>query len=157
MVPGFSRLCRSLPGLPPGLLLPITVSRPSSEKPMPSLFSPYALNDVTLRNRIAVSPMCQYSAEGGMPTDWHLVHLGARAAGGAALVIAEATAVSPEGRITSSCTGLWSDAHAQKFAPIARFITLQGAVPGIQLAHAGRKASAFAPWMGAGNLPETDP
>jgi 2,4-dienoyl-CoA reductase-like NADH-dependent reductase (Old Yellow Enzyme family) len=122
---------------------------------MSSLFSPFALKDVTLRNRIAVSPMCQYSAHGGLPSDWHLVHLGARAIGGAALVIAEATAVSPEGRITPGCTGLWSDAHAEKFAPIARFIKSQGAVPGIQLAHAGRKASAFAPWTGVGNLPES--
>ena len=124
---------------------------------MPSLFSPFALKDITLRNRIAVSPMCQYSAQSGLPNDWHLVHLGARAIGGAALVIAEATAVSPEGRITPGCTGLWSDAHGEKFEPIARFIKSQGAIPGIQLAHAGRKASAFAPWAGVGNLPDTHP
>src|SRR5579871_1071789 len=124
---------------------------------MPSLFSPLNINDVTLKNRIGVSPMCQYSAADGLPDEWHLVHLGARAIGGAALVIAEATAVSPEGRITPGCTGLWSDAHAEKFEPIARFVKSQGAVPGIQLAHAGRKASAFAPWMGSGNLPESDP
>lgn len=101
--------------------------------------------------------MCQYSAQNGIPTDWHLVHLGARAIGGAALVIAEATAVSPEGRITPGCTGLWSAAHAEKFGRIARFIKDQGAVAGIQLAHAGRKASAYAPWRGQGNLPENDP
>lgn len=124
---------------------------------MPSLFSPFSLRDVTLRNRICVSPMCQYSAQDGIPTDWHLVHLGARAIGGAALVIAEATAVSPEGRITPGCTGLWSSAHAEKFGRIAHFIKAQGAVPGIQLAHAGRKASAHAPWRGQGNLPESDP
>lgn len=124
---------------------------------MPSLFSPFSLRDVTLRNRICVSPMCQYSAQDGIPTDWHLVHLGARAIGGAALVIAEATAVSPEGRITPGCTGLWSSAHAEKFGRIAHFIKAQGAVPGIQLAHAGRKASAHAPWRGQGNLPENDP
>jgi len=124
---------------------------------MPSLFSPLSLRDVTLRNRIGVSPMCQYSARDGLPTDWHLVHLGARAIGGAALVIAEATAVSPEGRITPGCTGLWSGKHAERFARIAQFIKAQGAVPGIQLAHAGRKASAYAPWCGHGNLPDNDP
>ena len=124
---------------------------------MPSLFSPFLLRGVTLRNRICVSPMCQYSAHDGLPTDWHLVHLGARAIGGAALVIAEATAVSPEGRITPDCTGLWSGAHAERFGRIARFIKAQGAVPGIQLAHAGRKASAYAPWRGHGNLPQDDP
>jgi 2,4-dienoyl-CoA reductase-like NADH-dependent reductase (Old Yellow Enzyme family) len=124
---------------------------------MPSLFSPFRINDVTLRNRIGVSPMCQYSAQDGFPTDWHFVHLGARAIGGAALVIAEATAVSPEGRITPGCTGIWSDAQAEKFARIAHFIKGQGALPGIQLAHAGRKASAYAPWTGHGNLPDTDP
>ena len=124
---------------------------------MPSLFSPLCIKDVTLRNRIGVSPMCQYSAQNGLPGDWHFVHLGARAIGGAALVIAEATAVSPEGRITPGCTGIWSDAQAEKFARIARFIKAQGAIPGIQLAHAGRKASAFAPWTGQGNLPENHP
>lgn len=124
---------------------------------MPSLFSPFSLRDVTLRNRICVSPMCQYSAQDGLPADWHLAHLGARAIGGAALVIAEATAVSPEGRITPGCTGLWSGAHAERFARIAQFIKSQGAVPGIQLAHAGRKASAYAPWRGQGNLPASDP
>jgi 2,4-dienoyl-CoA reductase-like NADH-dependent reductase (Old Yellow Enzyme family) len=124
---------------------------------MPSLFSPFRIKDVTLRSRIGVSPMCQYSAQNGLPTEWHFVHLGARAIGGAALVIAEATAVSPEGRITPACTGIWSDAHAEKFARIAHFIKAQGAIPGIQLAHAGRKASAFSPWTGQGNLPETDP
>src|SRR4029077_17238815 len=124
---------------------------------MPSLFSPYQLKDVTLRNRIGVSPMCQYSAQNGLPTEWHFVHLGARAIGGAALVIAEATAVSPEGRITPGCTGIWSDAQAETFARIAHFIKGLGAVPGIQLAHAGRKASAFSPWTGQGNLTETNP
>lgn len=124
---------------------------------MPSLFSPFELRGVTLRNRIGVSPMCQYSARDGMPNDWHLVHLGARAIGGAGLVIAEATAVSPEGRITPGCTGLWSDAQAERFAQIAQFVKSQGAVPGIQLAHAGRKSSAYAPWQGHGNLPDDDP
>jgi 2,4-dienoyl-CoA reductase-like NADH-dependent reductase (Old Yellow Enzyme family) len=124
---------------------------------MPSLFSEFRLKDVTLRNRIGVSPMCQYSALEGLPTDWHFVHLGARAVGGAALVIAEATAVSPEGRISPGCTGIWSDAHAERFAPIARFIKSQGAVAGIQIAHAGRKASAEVPWLGGKGLALDDP
>jgi len=113
------------------------------------LFEPLRLREVELRNRIVVSPMCQYSAtEDGMPTDWHLVHLGARAVGGAAMVMAEATAVTPEGRISPVDLGLWSGAHAEAYQPIARFIEEQGAVPAIQLAHAGRKASTAAPWNG---------
>src|SRR5215472_18294233 len=123
---------------------------------MPSLFSEFRVKDVTLKNRIGVSPMCQYSAVDGLPTDWHFVHLGARAIGGAALVIAEATAVSPEGRITPGCTGIWSDQHAERFASIAHFIKSQGSVPGIQLAHAGRKASAHPPWIAQGNLAPDD-
>lgn len=124
---------------------------------MPDLFSALKLKDATLRNRIAVSPMCQYSAVDGVPTDWHLVHLGSIAAGGAALVIAEATAVSPEGRISPGDTGLWNDAQAQAWAPIARFIESQGAVPGIQIAHAGRKASAARPWEGGAHLAPDHP
>jgi len=119
-----------------------------------ALFQTLRLREVTLRNRIAVSPMCQYSSRDGMPTDWHLVHLGSRAVGGAGLVIAEASAVSPEGRISPDDTGLWSDAHAKAWAPIARFVEAQGAVPGIQLAHAGRKASTDAPWRGGRPLGE---
>lgn len=115
---------------------------------MSKLFSPVRLRDLEMRNRVFVSPMCQYSAPDGMPTSWHLVHLGSRAVGGAGLVMAEATAVSPEGRITPYCTGIWSDAHRDAFAPIARFIKEQGAVPAIQLAHAGRKASTDVPWAG---------
>jgi 2,4-dienoyl-CoA reductase-like NADH-dependent reductase (Old Yellow Enzyme family) len=115
-----------------------------------ALFQPLRLRETTLRNRIAVSPMCQYSAREGRPTDWHLVHLGSRAVGGAGLVIAEACAVLPEGRITPDDTGLWSDAHAEAWAPITRFIADQGAVPAVQLAHAGRKASTEAPWHGGG-------
>ena len=115
---------------------------------MSALFTPLRLRETTLRNRIAVSPMCQYSAPDGLPTEWHLVHLGSRAVGGAGLVIAEASAVSPEGRISPDDTGLWSDAHAEAWAPIARFIAAQGAVPAIQLAHAGRKAGTEAPWRG---------
>jgi 2,4-dienoyl-CoA reductase-like NADH-dependent reductase (Old Yellow Enzyme family) len=123
---------------------------------MPDLFTPLALRSVTLRNRIGVSPMCQYSAEDGRVGDWHLAHLGARAVGGAGLVIAEATAVSPEGRITPGCAGLWSDAQIEPWARVARFVEAHGAVAGIQLAHAGRKASAARPWDGARQLaPET--
>lgn len=123
---------------------------------MPSLFSAFQLKDVTLKNRIAVSPMCQYSAQDGVPNKWHEVHLGARAVGGASLVIAEATAVSPQGRITPGCTGLWNDAQVQAFAPIASFIK-RYAVPGIQIAHAGRKASANRPWEGDDHLAPDDP
>ena len=116
------------------------------------LFSSLKLRDLTFRNRIFVSPMCQYSSRDGLPTDWHLVHLGSRAVGGAGLVMVEATAVSPQGRISPDDSGIWSDAHAAAFAPIARFIRAQGAVAGIQLAHAGRKASTDLPWKGGGPL-----
>lgn len=119
---------------------------------MPELFSEFRLKDITLRNRIAVSPMCQYSAHEGLPTDWHLVHLGSRAVGGASLVIAEATGVTPEGRISPGDTGIWSDDHIQPFARIARFVKQHAAVAGIQLAHAGRKASANKPWEGDDHL-----
>jgi len=120
----------------------------------PHLFQPLTVKSVTLRNRIGVSPMCQYSSQDGMANDWHLVHLGARAEGGAALVIAEATAVSPEGRITPGCAGLWSDAHIEPLTRVNRFIREHGAVPGIQLAHAGRKASDAVPWAGGAQLAE---
>lgn len=110
------------------------------------LFSPLTLRGITLRNRIAVSPMCMYSSEDGLANDWHLVHLGSRASGGAGLVIAEATAVVPEGRITADDLGIWSDAHIEPLVPVTRFIRAQGAIAGIQLAHAGRKASTHRPW-----------
>jgi 2,4-dienoyl-CoA reductase-like NADH-dependent reductase (Old Yellow Enzyme family) len=119
---------------------------------MSMLFSPLTLHSITFRNRIFVSPMCQYSCLDGLPTDWHLVHLGSRAVGGAGLVMVEATAVSPEGRISPDDSGIWSDTHAEAFAPIARFIREQGAVAGIQLAHAGRKGSCSLPWLGGGPL-----
>src|SRR5471030_3126092 len=106
-----------------------------------ALFTPISFRSLTLRNRIVVSPMCQYSCADGFATDWHLVHLGSRAVGGAALVMAEASAVEPIGRISPGDAGIWSDAHAQAWAPVARFIRAQGAVPAIQLAHAGRKAA----------------
>lgn len=118
------------------------------------LFSPFNLRSVTLRNRIGVSPMCQYSANNGLANDWHYVHLGARAVGGAGLVIVEATAVSPEGRITPGCLGLWSDAQAEPLGQIAAFLKRQGAVAGIQIAHAGRKGSADLPWRGGAHLSE---
>ncbi len=113
-----------------------------------SLFSPFQLRDVVFRNRIGISPMCQYSCQDGFATDWHLVHLGSRAAGGAGMVMVEATAVSPEGRISPQDLGIWKDAHIEPLARVARFIQEQGAVPAIQIAHAGRKASTAAPWQG---------
>ncbi len=116
------------------------------------LSEPFVLRGVSFRNRAWTSPMCQYSADGGLPNDWHLVHLGSRAVGGAGLVMAEATAVSPEGRISPGDTGLWSERHAEAFAPIIDFVGRQGAVAGIQLGHAGRKASAERPWDGGGPL-----
>lgn len=116
------------------------------------LFSPLTLRGVTLRNRIAVSPMCQYSAREGQATDWHLVHLGARAAGGAGLVLTEACAVAPQGRISPADLGVWDDAQVAGLARLTEIIRSQGAVPGIQLAHAGRKASTAVPWEGGGPL-----
>jgi len=119
------------------------------------LFSPLRLRDVTFRNRVGISPMCQYSSPGGLATDWHLVHLGSRAVGGAGAVFVEATAVEPHGRISPDDMGLWSDAHAEPLARIARFVESQGAVPGLQLAHAGRKGSTAAPWRGGGPIPDS--
>jgi len=118
----------------------------------PHLFQPLTVRSVTLRNRIGVSPMCQYSSEDGVANDWHLVHLGSRALGGAGLVIAEATAVAPEGRITPGDAGIWSDKHVEPLARINRFMKQHGAVAGIQIAHAGRKASAAVPWAGGAHL-----
>ncbi len=117
------------------------------------LFSPFQLRGVTFANRVFVSPMCQYSSEDGLPTDWHLVHLGSRAVGGAGLVIVEATAVSPAGRITPWDSGIWSDTHAAAFQPIAKFLKAHGSIAGIQLAHSGRKASTDSPWRGGKSLP----
>ncbi|QFU83496.1 NADH:flavin oxidoreductase/NADH oxidase [Natronorubrum aibiense] len=127
---------------------------------MTDLFTPLELRDLEVPNRIAVSPMCQYSCEpDGLPTEWHRVHLGSRAVGGAGIVMTEATAVEPRGRITPHGLGIWSDEHADALEPITAFIREQGGVPGIQLAHAGHKASKCRPWDG--NLPiqpdETDP
>ncbi len=115
---------------------------------MTALFSPIRFREIELKNRIAVSPMCEYSAVDGHPQAWHLVHLGSRAVGGAALVITEATAVEARGRISAADTGLYLDAHVNSWRPIVDFIKSQGAVAGVQLAHAGRKASTAAPWTG---------
>ena len=112
------------------------------------LFTPLRLRELQLKNRIAVSPMCQYSAENGHPTTWHLVHLGSRAVGGAALVMAEATGVQAIGRISPADTGIYLDSHVEAWKPIVDFIRGQGAIAGIQLAHAGRKGSTAAPWLG---------
>lgn len=124
---------------------------------MSALFTPFQLKDVTLSNRIAIPPMCQYSAVDGLTNAWHWGHYTSLARGGAGLVIVEATAVSPEGRITPGCTGLWSDAHTEGMARIAHSIKEAGAVPGIQIAHAGRKASANRPWEGDDHVAEGQP
>lgn len=118
------------------------------------LFEPLRIREVTLRNRIGVSPMCQYSSVEGFASDWHLVHLGSRAVGGAGLVVAEATAITPEGRISPGDLGIWSDDHIEGLARCTRFVEEQGAVAGIQLAHAGRKASTLPPWEGTGAASE---
>jgi 2,4-dienoyl-CoA reductase-like NADH-dependent reductase (Old Yellow Enzyme family) len=119
---------------------------------MDHLFDPLTLRGVTLRNRIAVSPMCEYSSDDGFANDWHVVHLGSRAVGGAGLVITEAAAVSPEGRITPGDLGIYRDEHVAKLREIVTFVHAQGAVAGIQLAHAGRKASCAQPWHGGARL-----
>lgn len=123
---------------------------------MSALFQPFKLKDITLRNRIAVAPMCTYSANDGLINEWHQVHYASLARGGAGLVIVEATAVAPEGRITPHCTGIWNDEQAQAFAKVAKSIKDAGSVPGIQIAHAGRKASANIPWEGDDHIPEGD-
>lgn len=121
---------------------------------MSLLFTPISFKSITLKNRIVVSPMCQYSATDGFANDWHLVHLGSRAVGGAALIIQEATAVTPEGRISYGDLGIWKDEHIAPLQRITKFIEANGAVPGIQLAHAGRKASCEVPWLGGGQIKE---
>ncbi|MCX5508718.1 MULTISPECIES: NADH:flavin oxidoreductase/NADH oxidase [Pseudomonas] len=123
---------------------------------MAALFEPYALKDVNLRNRIAIPPMCQYMAEDGLINDWHQVHYAGLARGGAGLVVVEATAVSPEGRITPGCAGIWNDTQAQAFVPVVKAIKAAGSVPGIQIAHAGRKASANRPWEGDDHIAADD-
>lgn len=123
---------------------------------MSALFQPFQLKDITLRNRIAIPPMCQYMAVDGLVNDWHLSHYASMARGGAGLVIAEATAVAPEGRITPGCAGIWNDAQAQAFVPLVQAIKAAGSVPGIQIGHAGRKASANLPWEGDDHIAEGD-
>ena len=124
---------------------------------MGALFSTLTLRNLEFKNRIFVSPMCQYSSDEGLPTDWHLVHLGSRAVGGAAMVMVEATAVSPEGRISPADSGIWSDAQAAAFERINAFIRSRDCIPAIQLAHAGRKASTAVPWSGGAPLsPDAD-
>lgn len=122
------------------------------EVPEVDLLSPLPLRGVTLRNRIAMSPMCQYSCEEGLATDWHLVHLGSRAVGGCSMVMVEASAVAPEGRISPGDMGIWGDEHVEPLGRIARFVRSQGAAAAIQLAHAGRKASCDLPWNGGAAL-----
>src|SRR5271163_1447596 len=117
-----------------------------------NLLSPLTIRGVTLRNRIVVSPMCQYSSVDGLADDWHLVHLGSRAAGGAGLVFVEATAVTAQGRITPGDMGIWTDQHREPLARIAKFVERMGAVPAIQLAHAGRKASCLVPQKGGARI-----
>ena len=119
---------------------------------MSALFEPLTIKDITFRNRIAMGPMCQYSSIDGVATDWHMAHIGARAMGGTGLIIAEATAVSPDGRITPGCAGLWNDEQAEAIAPVNAFAKSCGAVIGVQIGHAGRKASAARPWDGGAHL-----
>ncbi|MBV9759932.1 MAG: NADH:flavin oxidoreductase/NADH oxidase [Acidobacteriaceae bacterium] len=128
------------------------MSAPVAAPEAAHLFSPLQIREIAFRNRVLVSPMCQYSSEDGFANDWHLVHLGSRAIGGAGAVIAEATAVEARGRISPEDLGIWKDEHIEPLARIARFVKQQGAVPGIQLAHAGRKASTDVPWRGGGPL-----
>jgi 2,4-dienoyl-CoA reductase-like NADH-dependent reductase (Old Yellow Enzyme family) len=123
---------------------------------MPRLLDPLSIRGVTFSNRVFVSPMCEYSSEDGFANDWHLVHLGSRAVGGAGLVFTEATAVTPEGRISPQDLGIWKDAHVDPLVRIVRFIQSQRSVPGMQLAHAGRKASTRRPWEGSGRLSELE-
>lgn len=124
---------------------------------MSQLFSPLTIRGIQLKNRIVVSPMCQYSSADGFANDWHLVHLGSRAVGGAGLIISEAAAISPEGRITPQDLGIWSDEHIPGLKRITDFLKANGSVPGIQLAHAGRKASHTRPWEGGKAILPTDP
>lgn len=123
---------------------------------MPLLFTPLTIRSLTLKNRIVVSPMCQYSSTDGLANDWHLVHLGSMAVGGSSLVFSEATAVSPEGRISPQDLGIWKDEHIDGLKRITTFIEQQGSIPGIQLAHAGRKASTSVPWNGDHLIPESE-
>ncbi|MGE5679853.1 MAG: NADH:flavin oxidoreductase/NADH oxidase [Bacillota bacterium] len=121
---------------------------------MSKLFSSLSIKSLEIKNRIFVSPMCQYSSNDGMPTDWHFVHLGSRAVGGAGLIIVEATAVSPEGRISPDDSGMWNEKHAEAYKRITDFVKQHDSSIGVQLGHAGRKASTYAPWKGSGEVKE---
>src|SRR5437016_5438805 len=134
-----------------------TVADTPAQVSSAALFTPLTIRGVTFPNRIAVSPMCEYSSEDGFANDWHLVHLGSRAVGGAGLVMTEASAVEPRGRITYADLGLWKDHHIEYLRRITTFLKSQGAVPGIQLAHAGRKASTHVPWDGGGAIAPGEP
>ena len=123
---------------------------------MPRLFDPLTIRSVTFANRVFVSPMCEYSSDDGFANAWHLVHLGSRAVGGAGLVMTEATAVTPAGRISPQDLGIWKDEHVDMLARIVRFVHTQGSVAGMQIAHAGRKASTYRPWSGSGRVPELE-
>ncbi len=123
---------------------------------MPHLFDPLTIRSQTFANRVFVSPMCEYSSDDGFANDWHLVHLGDRAVGGAGLVLTEATAVTAEGRISPHDLGIWKDGHVDFLSRIVRFVHQQGSVAGMQLAHAGRKASTYRPWSGSGTIPATE-
>lgn len=136
--------------------LPVPSFHPHENTVLSRLFDPFEQRSLTLRNRLVVAPMCQYSAVDGVPNDWHLVHLGSRAVGGAGAIIAEASAVSAEGRISPADTGLWNDVQAEAWSRITRFMSCHGAVPGIQLAHAGRKASTAPPWLGSIAVTDAD-
>lgn len=125
----------------------------SAKAEQPLLFTPLRIGNVILKNRICISPMCQYSCEDGFVTDWHLVHLGARAIGGAALVMMEATAVEERGRISQFCPGIWKDKHIEPMKRICQFIKTQNCIPAIQLAHSGRKGSTFPPYISRDALP----
>jgi 2,4-dienoyl-CoA reductase-like NADH-dependent reductase (Old Yellow Enzyme family) len=123
---------------------------------IPQLFTPYKIKSIELRNRIVVSPMCEYSSTDGFANNWHLVHLGSRAVGGAGLIITEAAAVSAEGRISFADLGIYKDEHIEKLKEITNFIHQHGAIAGIQLAHAGRKASHVEPWNGGNKQISSD-
>ncbi len=131
----------------------MATSNPSPSEKVVALFQPLTIRGVTLRNRVFMSPMCQYSSEDGFANDWHLVHLGSRAVGGVSLITVEATGVTPEGRITLGCLGLWKDEHITKLSQITKFIEARGAVTAIQIGHAGRKASTKLPREGGAFLP----
>ena len=152
----FNVQCSTFDLVPESYLMHKTTLGCLSLADMSKLFESFKIREIEFRNRVFVSPMCMYSSKEGSPTDWHMVHLGSRAVGGAGLVMVEASAVSPEGRISPWDSGMWTERHASEFAPITGFIKQNGAVPAIQLAHAGRKASTQQPWNGGNPLSRSD-